>query len=169
MYSRCAEWTAAALLYRHNTMTEDNTSSVASNCRWKTKTRYLLVTTSCSVSHRNIGEVQAVQSTYSKSESWSTVTHDGNSWKENRMKCTSTNKRIHCVSPLIFLDISTDIKTVLYMRLELLLQIFPSISSNLFLFIDIEMHFWFLLKRKWWILYTVLWEFKLHTAYITAC
>lgn len=37
MYSRCAEWTAAALLYRHNTITEDNTSSMASNCRVKTK------------------------------------------------------------------------------------------------------------------------------------
>lgn len=31
MYSRCAEWTAAALLYRHRTMTDDSTSRVASN------------------------------------------------------------------------------------------------------------------------------------------
>lgn len=45
MYSRCAEWTAAALLYRHNTMAEDNTSSMASNCRVKTKGFYTLFTT----------------------------------------------------------------------------------------------------------------------------
>lgn len=33
MYSRCAEWTAAALPYRHRTMTDDSTSRVASNYR----------------------------------------------------------------------------------------------------------------------------------------
>lgn len=38
MYSRCAECTAAALLYRHSTMTDDSTSSVASNCSVKTTT-----------------------------------------------------------------------------------------------------------------------------------
>lgn len=86
MYSRCAEWTAAALLYRHNTMTEDSTSSVASNYRVKSKNKQkkklhsLHCSVQCSDSRRSFTEVE----TYSKSKSWSTVPHDGNSWKENR-------------------------------------------------------------------------------------
>lgn len=43
MYSRWAEWTAAALLYRHNTITEDSTSSVASNCRVITKNTHFTI------------------------------------------------------------------------------------------------------------------------------
>lgn len=60
MYSRCAEWTAAALLYRHRTMTEDNTSSVASNYRVKTTTTKKDILKSLHHSiHRSVSKVEA--------------------------------------------------------------------------------------------------------------
>lgn len=69
MYSRCAEWTAAALLYRHSTMTEDNTSSVASNCgaeqreiTWKSILPFVLAAVYCAQ-----GRLRG--RTYSESES----------------------------------------------------------------------------------------------------
>lgn len=79
MYSRWAEWTAAALLYRHKTITEDKTSSTASNCGQNNVQPVII-----DAVLRDLVKEGNTFVTYSKSKSRSTVAHDGHSCKKTK-------------------------------------------------------------------------------------